>query len=50
MPYEIRKVKGGYKVINLATGKVEAKHTTHAKAERQVHLLRGVEHGWKPTH
>ncbi len=30
-------------------GKRVAKRTTRAKAERQINLLRAVEHGWKPT-
>lgn len=50
MPYRIEKVAGGYRVVNLETGKVEAKHTSKRNAERQVRLLRGVEHGWRPTH
>jgi hypothetical protein len=27
----------------------KAKNTTKSKAEAQMRLLRGVEHGWKPT-
>lgn len=46
MPVKIRKVNG-YKVTH--GGKVSAKSTTKAKARRQANLLRGVEHGWKPT-
>jgi hypothetical protein len=50
MPYGTRKVKGGrVKVVNKATGRVHAKATTPAKAEAQMNLLRGVEHGWEPT-
>jgi hypothetical protein len=48
MPEKITKVKGGYRVST--PGGVKAKHTTKAKAEAQSRLLRGVEHGWKPTH
>ena len=48
MPYAIRKVKDGYKVVNTATGKVHAKHTSRARADAQLRLLRGVEHGMKP--
>ena len=47
MPVTIRKVKGGYRVST--PGGVKAKHTTKAKAESQGRLLRGVEHGFKPT-
>ena len=46
MPVKISKVDG-YRVST--PGGVKAKHTTNAKAMAQVNLLRGVEHGWKPT-
>ena len=36
---------GMYKVVNSSTGKVHAERTTKAKAEAQLRLLRGVEHG-----
>ena len=49
MPYAIRPVGDGFEVVNAATGKVRAKHTTRAKAERQVRLLNAVEHGFRPT-
>ena len=48
MPYGRKKVDG-YQVKNVRTGKVHAKATTKAKARAQANLLRGVEHGWKPT-
>lgn len=47
MPYSVTKSNGGYRVTSPHGTK--AKHTTKAKAEAQVRLLRGVEHGWKPT-
>lgn len=48
MPYTERKLPGGgYRVTG--PGGVHAKNTTKAKAEAQQRLLRGVEHGWKPT-
>lgn len=47
MPVKVRKVKGGYSV--KTPGGVKAKKTTKAKAEAQARLLRGVEHGFKPT-
>ncbi len=47
MPTKVTKVKGGYRVST--PNAVHAKHTTKAKAESQARLLRGVEHGWKPT-
>ena len=47
MPYKVTKVKGGYRV-STPHG-VKAKRTSKRNASRQVRLLRGVEHGWKPT-
>ncbi len=47
MPVKVTKTKGGYRVST--PGGVKAKHTTKAKAKAQANLLRGVEHGWKPT-
>ena len=47
MPYAILPVKGGFKVVNTQSGKVHAEHTTKDKADAQVRLLRGVEHGMK---
>lgn len=46
VPVKIRKVDG-YRVTH--GGKVSAKSTTKAKAQKQANLLRGIEHGWKPT-
>lgn len=48
MPEVISKVKGGYQV--KGPHGIHAKHTTKEKAEAQARLLRGVEHGWRPTH
>lgn len=47
MPVTIRKVGGRYRV--LTPGGVKARGTTKAKARAQARLLRGVEHGWRPT-
>lgn len=47
MPYATRKVDG-YQVKNVRTGRVHAKSTSKAKAEGQVRLLRGIEHGMVP--
>jgi len=47
MPYSVRKVKGGYSVSTPHGAK--AKRTTKRKAKAQVRLLRGIEHGWRPT-
>lgn len=49
MPYHIESVNGSYRVKNAETGRVAAKHTTKQKAERQERLLRGIEHGFKPS-
>lgn len=49
MPYKINQVMGGFEVVNAQTGEIHAKHTTKAKAQRQVRLLNATEHGFKPT-
>jgi len=49
MPYSIRKADSKFKVVNKETGKVKGTHTSREKAEKQINLLRGVEHGWEPT-
>ena len=46
MPVEVKKVDG-YQVST--PGGVKAKGTTFQKAQAQAALLRGVEHGLKPT-
>jgi len=48
MPYKLKRTDGGYEVVNVATGRKHGK-TTKSMAEKQLHLLRGIEHGWKPT-
>lgn len=47
MPVKITKTDHKYRV-STPHG-VKAKGTTKAKARKQANLLRGVEHGWKPT-
>jgi len=47
MPVKIRKTDGKYKVST--PGGTKAKGTTKNKAKAQANLLRGIEHGWKPT-
>ena len=54
MPYEVRKQEGteNYEVINKDSGEVKAVHEppdAKEKAERQVRLLEGIEHGWEPS-
>ena len=48
MPVKVTKVDG-FRVTH--GGKVSAKSTTKAKAQKQANLLRAVEHNpdWKPT-
>jgi hypothetical protein len=48
MPYKIIRSDGKFGVQNTATGSVRW-HNTLKKAEAQMRLLYGVEHGWKPT-
>lgn len=49
MPYQVRKNDDdSFRVENTDTGEVHSKHTTKEKAEAQVRLLHGVEHGMKP--
>ncbi len=48
MPVKIVKVRKGIFRVSTPSG-VKAKGTTMAKAKRQARLLRGVEHGFKPT-
>jgi len=48
MPVTVSKKKSGKYSVRTPNG-VHAKGTTKAKAEAQARLLRGVEHGWKPT-
>ena len=49
MPYAMRRKGSKYQVYNKDTGEVKAESTSKAKAERQLRLLRGIEHGWTPT-
>jgi hypothetical protein len=48
MPYEIRQDGADYIVVNKDTGEEKARHMepdAKGKAERQVKLLDGLEHG-----
>ena len=50
MPYAKRKnPDGSYRVVNEDTGDVKMEHGTEAEADKQLRLLRGIEHGWHPT-
>jgi len=46
-------VKQGSKQVvqtkSSGTWRKKAEHETKEKAQKQVNLLQGVEHGWKPT-
>ena len=48
MPYSLLPVGSKYKVVNSSSGKIHSAHTTKAKAEAQIRLLRGIEHGMIP--
>lgn len=52
MPYKIVPIPSTaksrsrkYRVVNAETGEVKAKRTTFKKAQSQVRLLEGLEHG-----
>lgn len=45
MPYKIEKKGNYWYVVTISTGKEHGKHTTKAKAEAQLRLLEGIEHG-----
>lgn len=49
MPYSIEKRKDKWVVLNTDTGDVKGRHESKDKAQRQINLLRAVEHGWEPT-
>ena len=51
MPYLIKKIKNKnlYQVINKDTGAIKSKHTTLENAKKQIRLLNGIEHGFKPN-
>ncbi len=48
MPYKMSKTKSGEYKVSGPSG-IHSRNTTEAKAESQMRLLRGIEHGWKPT-
>lgn len=50
MPYDIKKKGTGFVVMNTMTGKEYSKKgIPKARAEAQMRLLKGIEHGFKPT-
>ncbi len=48
MPVTVRKNRSGGYVVRTPSG-VKAKNASKEDAMAQERLLRGVEHGWKPT-
>lgn len=50
MPYQILRLSNNKWVLkNKETGKVKGHHSSYVSALRQMRLLQGIEHGWKPT-
>jgi len=51
MPFHLRKLprKDLYRVYNSDTKEIKAYATTKEKADKLIHLLRALEHGWKPS-
>lgn len=49
MPYAMEKRGEKWVVYNTETNDVKGRHKTKIKAQRQINLLRAVEHGWEPT-
>jgi len=48
MPYSLEQISPRrYSVINTNTGQLHSKHTSKKKAEAQIRLLNGIEHGMK---
>jgi hypothetical protein len=49
MPYAKRKNSDGtYRVVNEDTGDIKMKSGTEEEADKQMRLLRGIEHGMVP--
>lgn len=46
-PVKIRKTKKGFTVST--PGGVKGRHMTKKNANAQAALLRGIDHGWKPS-
>lgn len=43
MPYDVIKVKGGFSLINTATGETKVKRSTKKKCMAQKRLLEGID-------
>jgi len=48
MPYKLISLGGGRYKVKSPSG-TRAKSTTKSKAKAQIRLLKGIEHGWKPS-
>lgn len=49
MPYGIEKRGDKWVVFNTETKDVKGRHNSKIKAQRQINLLRAIEHGFEPT-
>lgn len=49
MPYDMEKRGKKWVVFNTETKEVKGRHDDKIKGQRQLNLLRAVEHGWEPT-
>jgi hypothetical protein len=52
VPYEVKPVAGGFKVVNTVTGREVnplGRPLSHDIATKQFRLLSGLERGWEPT-
>lgn len=49
MPYDIEKRGEKFVVFNTETKDVKGRHDSKIEAQRQINLLRAIEHGWEPT-
>lgn len=49
MPYAMEQRGKKWVVFNTETKDVKGTHDSKIKAQRQINLLRAVEHGWEPT-
>lgn len=51
MPYHIKEENGSFNVVKEENGHEElvAHHSTREKAQAQIALLEGKEHGWHPS-
>jgi len=49
VPYAMREENGKWVVYNKEDGDVKGRHGSKIEAQRQINLLRAVEHGWEPT-